>query len=80
MDPASAFIILVVFVLALGGGVFLFFTAAGLELREGRRRRRDERRPEHVRVEHDERHVVYASPSTPTAPAAKEVAAQREPR
>lgn len=34
MDFGSAFILLVLVILALGGGVFLFGTAAGLELRE----------------------------------------------
>jgi hypothetical protein len=60
MDPASIFIILVVAVVAAAGAVFLFFTSAGLELREGRRERRRRRRPEHTRVENE--HNVVSSP------------------
>jgi hypothetical protein len=60
MDPASITILLLLIVLALVGGVFFFFTAAGLELREGRRERRRQRRPTHVRVENEEH--VRSSP------------------
>jgi flagellar basal body-associated protein FliL len=56
MDPASIFIIVVVLVVAAGLGVFFFFTSAGLEMREGRRRRRHER-PEHLRVENEQQAV-----------------------
>jgi len=56
MDPASIFIIIVVAVVAAAVAAFLFLTGAGLEVREGRRGRR-QRRPEHTRVE-NEQHTV----------------------
>jgi hypothetical protein len=59
MDPASIFIIIVVAVAAVAFAVFLFLTGAGLELREGRRDRR-QRRPEHMRVENE--HHIVSSP------------------
>jgi len=56
MDPASAVILLIVLVVEIGAGVFLYFTTAGIALREGRRERR-RRRPEHLRVDNDDQHV-----------------------
>lgn len=74
MDPGSIFILLVVVLVAVGGSVFLFFTAAGLELREDLRARRRGRprpqpRPEHLRVENPEHVIsspVQSAPATPT--------------
>jgi hypothetical protein len=63
MDPASAFILLIVLVVALGAGVFLYFTTAGIALREGRRERR-RRRPEHLRVDNDDQHIESSPPRT----------------
>jgi hypothetical protein len=69
MDPASVFILLIVLVVALGAGVFLYFTTAGIALREGRRERR-RRRPEHLRVDNDDQHIESSPPRTgPQRPA-----------
>ena len=68
MDPASVFILLVVIVAVIGLGVFLLFTSAGLELREGRRRGRRQRRPEHMRVENEQQAVSSPTRSGPAPP------------
>ncbi|HEY7966605.1 MAG TPA: hypothetical protein VID68_06220 [Solirubrobacteraceae bacterium] len=70
MDPASIFIIIVVLVVAAGLGVFFFATSAGLELREGRRRRR-QTRPEHLRVENEQHAVSSPVRSRPSRPDAR---------
>jgi hypothetical protein len=66
MDPASIFIIIVVVVIGAVFAFFLFFTSAGLELREGRRRRRAPR-PEHTRVENEQHAVSSPVRSRPAA-------------
>ncbi|HEY1778821.1 MAG TPA: hypothetical protein VGG41_21870 [Solirubrobacteraceae bacterium] len=76
MDPASIFIILVVLAVAAGTTVFLFFTSAGLELREGRRERRQPR-PEHTRVENEQQAV--SSPARSAAPPRRDTEAHRNP-
>lgn len=60
MDPGSAFLMIVVVIVVVGAAVFLFLTSAGLELREGRRRRHGPR-PRHTRVE-NEQHAVSSPP------------------
>jgi len=52
----AVFLIVVVGIVAAGLLAFLFLTGAGVELREGRRRR-PRRRPVHARVENEQRAV-----------------------
>jgi hypothetical protein len=64
MGVGSVFLLAVIIVVVVGVAAFLFLTTAGLELREGRRRRRAGR-PQHMRVENEQRSVSSPPRSHP---------------
>jgi hypothetical protein len=66
MGLGTLFILIVVFVVVLAG-VLLWFLNAGLELNEGRARRRRGRRPRHTAVQGEPRSSQSPTRS-PTAP------------